>query len=158
MNNRPLTSSTKFARLILGVVVFLIWLAFAQPFAVAQETGGELGGGAGIFRPKNPETKRGNTTPSRPAVRPSRPSAADIDERFESAIDAGNDARDARKFAEAEASYRTAIRLKPRDSRAQYGLGNVFADQQRWDDAEKAYRLAVELAPSNADALMALSF
>lgn len=127
--------------------------------AGAQETGGDLGGGAGIFRPKNPESKR--TSTSRPSVRPSRPtrpSPAEIEEKFEDALADGNEARDARKFAQAEASYRAALRLKARDARAHYGLGNVFTDQQRWDEAEKSYRQALEIAPNSAEALTALSF
>jgi len=125
--------------------------------ARAQETGGDLSGGAGIFRPKNPEAKRtGN--PSRPVARPTRPNPAEIEEKFEDALSDGNDARDARKFGAAEASYRSALKLKPRDPRAHYGLGNVFTDQQRWEDAEKIYRQAIEIAPNNPEALVALSF
>jgi tetratricopeptide (TPR) repeat protein len=125
--------------------------------ARAQETGGDLSGGAGIFRPKNPEAKRSGN-PSRPVARPTRPNPAEIEEKFEDAIADGNDQRDARKFAAAEASYRAALKLKPRDSRAFYGLGNVFTDQQRWDEAEKIYRQAVEIAPNSPEALVALSF
>src|SRR6266446_2149704 len=120
--------------------------------ARAQETGGDLSGGAGIFRPKNPEAKRG-ANPSRPVVRPTRPNPAEIEQKFEEALADGNDDRDARKFAAAEASYRTALKLKPRDSRAHYGLGNVFTDQQRWEDAEKIYREALVIAPNNAEVL-----
>jgi len=126
--------------------------------ALAQETGGDLSGGAGIFRPKNPDAKR-TVKPTRPPVaRPTRPNPAEIEEKFEDALADGNDARDARKFSEAESAYRAALKLKPRDARAHYGLGNVFSDQQRWDDAEKSYRLAVEIAPTNPEALMATSF
>jgi tetratricopeptide (TPR) repeat protein len=128
--------------------------------ARAQETGGELSGGAGIFRPKNPEAKRG-TNPSKPTVRPNRPTRpnpAEVEEKFEEALAAGNDARDDRKFSVAEASYRTALTLKPHDARAYYGLGNIFTDQQRWDDAEKSYRQAVGMASSNVEALVALSY
>jgi tetratricopeptide (TPR) repeat protein len=49
------------------------------------------------------------------------------------------------------------LKLKPRDSRAAYGLGNIYSDQQRWDDAEAAYRNAVLWSPSDVDALVALS-
>ena len=130
--------------------------------ARAQETGGDLGGGAGIFRPKNPEAKR-NANPSKPVARPTRPNPtrpnpAEIEEKFEEALGDGNDSRDARAFAAAESSYRTALRLKPRDARAYYGLGNVFTDQQRWEDAEKIYRQAVEIAPNDPESLTALSF
>jgi tetratricopeptide (TPR) repeat protein len=128
--------------------------------ARAQETGGDLSGGAGIFRPKNPEAKRSN--PTRPTTRPTRPNPgpnpAEIEEKFEDALADGNDQRDARKFAAAESAYRAALKLKPRDARAHYGLGNVFTDQQRWEDAEKIYREGVLLAPNNAEILTALSF
>src|SRR5260370_1822796 len=117
--------------------------------AAAEETGGDLGGGAGIFRPKNPSTKPKS---ARPVAR------ANIEAQFEQALDNGNDARDAHKYSEAERNYQSALKLKPRDERAAYGLGNVFADQQRWVEAEKTYRQAVQTAPSNADALIALSF
>jgi tetratricopeptide (TPR) repeat protein len=128
--------------------------------ATAQETGGELSGGAGIFRPKNPEAKH-RTNPSKPVVRPNRPTPSnpvEADEGFEEALSAANDARDSRKYPAAEASYRAALKLKPRDARAHYGLGNVFTDQQRWDEAEQSYRQAVEIAPNNSEALLALSF
>jgi len=134
---------------------FSIFICFGV--TQAQEVGGDLSGGAGIFRPKNPEAKR-SSKPSRPVARPTRPNPAEIEEKFENALADGNDARDARNFTAAEASYRTALKLKPRDARVHYGLGNVLTDQQRWDDAEKSYRLAVEITPNDAEALMALSF
>lgn len=143
----------------LAVLTSVSILVFAGD-ARAQETGGELSGGAGIFRPKNPEARH-STNPSKPVVRPNRttrPNPAEVEEKFEDALAAGNDARDERKFAAAEASYRSALALKPRDARAHYGLGNIFTDQQRWDDAEKSYRQAIALASSNAEALMALSY
>src|ERR1700686_1849547 len=145
-------------RLIGSLPILLSFVILMCPgMARAQETGGDLTGGAGIFRPKNPEAKRSGN-PSRPVARPTRPNPAEIEEKFEDALVDGNDARDARKFAGAEASYRTALKLKLRDARALYGLGNVFTDQQRWDDAEKIYRQAVALTPNNPEALMALSF
>ena len=142
-------------------VLFSFSILIGSGIAQAQEVGGDLTGGAGIFRPKNPEAKRsGNPSRpvGRPVARPARPSPAETEEKFENALADGNDARDARKFAEAEALYRTALKLKPRDARAHQGLGNVFTDQQRWDDAEGSYRLAVEITPNNAEALIALSF
>jgi tetratricopeptide (TPR) repeat protein len=123
--------------------------------ARAQETGGDLVGGAGIFRPKNPEAKRstGPRKPPRPTM-----TAAELEEKYQDHLSDGNDARDARKFSVAEASYREAIKLKPMDARAFQGLGNVFVDQQRWEDAEDAYRKAYQFAATNPDVLTALSF
>ena len=138
-------------------VLILLSMLMCAGVVRAQETGGDLLGGAGIFRPKNPESKR-STNPTKPVARPTRPNPAEIEARFEDALSDGNDARDARKYAAAETAYRNAIKLKPRDARASYGLGNVFADQQRWDEAEKAYRDAINASPVNAEALMALSF
>jgi superkiller protein 3 len=48
--------------------------------------------------------------------------------------------------------------LKIKDSRAIYGLGNLYSDQQRWEEAEAAYRMAIDFEPNNADAYIALSF
>lgn len=80
------------------------------------------------------------------------------EELFEEALEQGNKARDERNYAVAEESYRRAAQLKPRDSRAIYGLGNIFIDQQLWDEAEKAYRQALALNANNAETLIALSF
>src|SRR4030095_11349763 len=68
-----------------------------------------------------------------------------------------NQFRDARKFAEAEEAYQGVLKLKPRDARAAYGLGNVYSDQQRWDNPKTSYRDAVQWAPKDPDAYVALS-
>src|SRR3954465_10139052 len=105
----------------------LVTLSLCAVFALAgtvlaQESGGDLGGGAGIFRPKNPETNRrrppgikpptvrstGRTSGNTGGARPPALSPEVIEERFEDALDEGNNARDARKYAEAEKAYRTA--------------------------------------------------
>src|SRR5712691_11144300 len=89
----------------LHIVVLFVAIGFVFIFAGAaraQRSGGELGGGAGIFRPKNPEAKRSATNPSKPgarSTRPTRPNPAEVEERFEDALADANDARDARKFA-----------------------------------------------------------
>jgi tetratricopeptide (TPR) repeat protein len=152
----------KHSSLISSFAILSFSILICSGVARAQVTGGDLLGGAGIFRPKNPEAKRSGN-PSKPVAKPTRPNPtrpnpAEIEEKFEEALGDGNDARDARSFAEAEAAYRTALKLKPRDARAYYGLGNVFTDQQRWEDAEKIYRQAVEITPNNPEALTALSF
>ena len=51
-------------------------------------------------------------------------------------------------YFKAEAAYRRAQELKSKDSRAIYGLGNIYSDQQRWEEAEKAYRQAIALEPT----------
>ena len=140
---------------ILRVSLAVAALTLLVTAAFAQETGGELGGGAGIFRPKNPTAKRSGGPPK--PVRP-RMSAAEIEASFQDALADGNDARDDRKFAVAEAAYRRALTVKPHDARAEYAIGNVFVDQQRWDDAETSYRAAYATAPNDPDILIALSF
>lgn len=126
----------------------------------AQDVGGGVGGGAGIFRAKNPETKKSTAKPgTKPPSRTTganRVKAANV-ERIEEFLDKGNEARDAGKFADAEAAYKEVLKLNRRDARAAYGLGNVYSDQQRWDDAETQYRNAVTWAPKDADAYVALS-
>ncbi len=140
---------------ILRATIVVAALTLVVTAAFAQETGGELGGGAGIFRPKNPTAKRsgGPPKPVRPRMNP-----AEIEASFQDALADGNDARDDRKFAAAEAAYRRALTVKPHDARAEYAIGNVFVDQQRWDDAETSYRAAYATAPNDPDILVALSF
>lgn len=133
---------------------------FVSGLALGQDVGSDAVVGAGIFRAKNPETKKkGTTTKPSATTRPgTRPGASGrVAERVEDLLDKGNEARDARNFAGAEESYKEVLKLKPRDARAAYGLGNVYSDQQRWDDAEAAYRNAVAWAPKDADAHVALS-
>jgi len=129
--------------------------------ALAQDVGSDVGGSAGVFRPKNPETKKkGATKPSataKPGTRTPATRNNAASERVEDLLDKGNSARDSRDFAGAEDAYKEVLKLKPRDARAAYGLGNVYSDQQRWDDAETAYRNSVAWAPEDADAYVALS-
>ena len=130
--------------------------------ALGQDVGADVGGGAGIFRAKNPETKKSakstaGTKPSNRTPGPTRPRPSNVEERLEDLLDKGNEARDARNFSEAETAYNEVLKLKPRDARAAYGLGNIYSDQQRWEDAEAAYRNSVAWGPTNADAYVALS-
>lgn len=148
---------------VLRVLFTVTALFVASASVLAQDVGGDVGGGAGIFRPKNPEAKRttkptATATGGRTPTRTTRPPAnAAVNERFEEMLAKGNDARDGRRFAEAEEAYQGAAKLKPRDARAAYGLGNVYADQQKWENAETSYRSALEFAPKDVDALVALS-
>lgn len=128
--------------------------------ALAQDVGVDVGGAT--FRAKNPESKRkttNNPTATKPGNRPTgntrvKPAVA---ERIEDLLEKGNEARDARRFTDAEAAYKEILKLKARDARAAYGLGNIYFDQQRWDDAEGAYRNSVAWAPFEPDAHIALS-
>jgi len=146
---------------ILRAVLILVALCFGLAGNVfGQDVGTDIGGGAGIFRAKNPEAKRKpkpGTTATKPPNRSTRASAAGVAERVEELLDTGNGFRDVRKFAEAEDAYQGVLKLKPKDARAAYGLGNVYSDQQRWEDAEAAYRNAITWAPNEADAYIALS-
>jgi tetratricopeptide (TPR) repeat protein len=145
--------------------------------ALAQEAGGDLGGGAIIFRPRNPETtskrrtnpNRGKTGAGGGGVRSNggrggrgaannAAAAADLEERYEDLLDEGNEDRDGRKYAEAENTYRQALQLKPRDWRAAYGLGNIYTDQQRWEEAENSYRQAISFNAMSADVCVAISY
>src|SRR5215208_4217938 len=126
----------------------------------AQDVGADVGGGAGIFRSRNPETKKKPGTTTKPTGRttgPPRTRVSTVEERVEDLLGKGNEARHARKFVEAEDAYKEVLKLKTRDARGAYGLGNIYSDQQRWDDAETAYRNSVTWAPTNADAYVALS-
>lgn len=80
------------------------------------------------------------------------------EEKFENLIDEGNAARDDRDYSAAEAAYKRARAIKPKDYRAAYGLGNLYSDQQRWEEAENAYRTALQLSPSSGFTHIALSY
>lgn len=153
--------------LVMATAVGLGLMLFAAPGVFGQAVGADVGGGAGIFRPKNPETRKRTGKPATPVTKPGTPTRSTTrgtraatpvnDDRVEDLLDKGNEFRDARRFAEAEAAYEGVFKLRPRDARAAYGLGNVFTDQQRWDDAEASYRNAVQWNPQSVDALVALS-
>ena len=86
------------------------------------------------------------------------PSNAAAEALYEKLIEDGNAARDDRNYSAAEAAYQRAKSIKPSDSRAVFGLGNLYNDQQRWDDAESAYRNAMKLEPDSAVIYIALSY
>src|SRR3989449_792696 len=150
-------------RTVLMSVVVSLGVAMVAGSALAQDVGGDIGGGAGIFKPKNPETKKNTGKAPKPTPKPSRTPTrkpapnVELENRVEELLDKGNDARDARKYAEAQEAYEGVLKLKARDGRAVYGLGNVYTDQRRWEEEEKYYRDAVEWGPTNVDALVALS-
>jgi tetratricopeptide (TPR) repeat protein len=159
----PMMKANALLRAVLISAAFCSALALCVVEVPAQDVGAEVGGGAGIFRAKNPETKKGKAKPPKTTTkksstrRGSKAVRADIEEKVEELLDKGNEFRDAGNFAEAEASYQDVLKLKPHDGRAAYGLGNVYSDLQRWNDAEAAYRDAIQWDPKNADAYVALS-
>ncbi|HEX7771433.1 MAG TPA: tetratricopeptide repeat protein [Pyrinomonadaceae bacterium] len=145
---------------IKAILRVMVLSLVAGATAFGQDVGADVGAGAGIFRAKNPETKKNPKAGTKPPSRttgPARSTRSNVAERVEDLLDKGNEARDARRFTEAEDSYKEVLKLKSRDSRAAYGLGNVYSDQQRWAEAEAAYRNSVTWAPTNADAYIALS-
>lgn len=159
-------------RKILLLVALSVGFSLTAVGVVGQDVGAEVGGGAGIFRPKNPEAKKRTTpktttsTPATPATpitkrggasRAVATTTVSNEDRIEDLLDKGNQFRDARRFAEAENAYQSILKIKPRDGRAAYGLGNIYSDQQRWEEAEVAYRNAAQWSPSDVESLVALS-
>lgn len=146
---------------IRAVSVFIasLGLSLFAVCALGQDVGADVGGGAGIFRARNPEAKKRPkpTGTRRGSSRPPANSRAATDDRVEELLGKGNDLRDERRFAEAETAYRDILKLRPKDGRAAYGLGNVYFDQQRWEEAETSYRDAVQWRPADVDGLVALS-
>lgn len=104
------------------------------------------------------EIKAADTATTKPAV--TTPAITDpaAEAQFEDLIDEGNRARDDRNYPAAEAAYKRARGLKARDSRAIYGLGNLYSDQQRWAEAEAAYREALQMESGFAITHIALSY
>lgn len=141
------------------IAALLLSLSLSSVCALAQDVGADVGGGAGIFRPKNPEIKKRTTrtTPVKRGTRSPAVATPNVDDRIEDLLEKGNEFRDARRFAEAETTYQSIFKLKPNSGRAAYGLGNIYSDQQRWEEAEAAYRNAAQWSPSDVDVLVALS-
>ena len=132
-------------RYVLSISVpALVIMLLTATIACAQEAGGDLGGGAGIFRPKNPETGRrraakaktgpGSRSTRRNTERGTEALTPEVEERIGDALDAGNEARDARKYAEAERAYRSVFKFRTRAAGAVQGIGNVSVDRQRGGD------------------------
>lgn len=139
----------------LAALVASLMVGAGVSAALAQSIGDDIGGG--VFKPKNPETKKRAPKPVRPVTKPTKKPDTAVEDRIEDLLDKGNDARDAKKYTEAQEAYEGVLKLKANDARGAYGLGNIYSDQRRWPDAEKAYRDAVEWGPKNVDALVALS-
>lgn len=146
-------------RSILAICACSLGLSLAGVSALGQDVGPDVSGGAGIFRPKNPEIKKRTvrTPPTRRGTRTTTAASSSAEDRINDLLEKGNQFRDERRFAEAESSYQGVFKIKANDGRAAYGLGNIYSDQQRWEEAETAYRNAAMWSPSSVDALIALS-
>jgi tetratricopeptide (TPR) repeat protein len=142
-------------RLAVMVSLTFLMVAAGGSAALAQSIGDDIG--AGVFKPKNPTTKKRGPKPIKPVTKPTKKPDTALDDRIDDLLDKGNDARDAKKYTEAQDAYEGVLKLRANDARGAYGLGNVYSDQRRWPDAEKAYRDAVEWGPKDVDALVALS-
>lgn len=109
-----------------------------------------------------PAQTAANDDPPRPrndiVITVGQKTSGEFNELFEQAIEEGNTARDERNYVRAEGAYLRAQSLKTGDSRAVYGLGNLYADQQRWEEAERAYRTAMQMDPASPESYVALSF
>ncbi len=137
---------------------------------VAPKTATRTARNAAKIKTANKSAEKSPTANSQPPVSPVAPLNTeriitigdklngDFDEVFEKSIEEGNAARDARQYTKAEAAYLQAQTIKIKDSRAIYGLGNLYSDQQRWEEAERAYRTAVEIEPNAPEPYIALSF
>jgi len=82
----------------------------------------------------------------------------DKQQKIDDAIDDGNKARERNQYEVAVASYEKVSKLDPADSRAHYGLGNIYSDLTCTDSAIGEYREAVRLKKDFHDALIALGY
>ncbi len=123
----------------------------SKPAAKKNEDPKDDGGRFSEF--KDPQTPKSVVTIER-----SKPLLVGDKNDYEDLIERGNEDRDQRDYASAESAYKKARGIDPKDSRATYGLGNLYSDQQRWEEAERAYRSALQLEPRNAIVHIALSY
>lgn len=92
------------------------------------------------------------------ASSPKLSAAEERRQAIEQAIEDGNKARDNSEYEKAFASYRkVSEELDRKDSRAIYGLGNIYADLACTDNAIRAYNEALSLKKDYRDARIALA-
>ena len=127
---------------------------------VVTISGGGMASGPAVSprRPRNPAAHR-RARSSSPATRMKpQPVATDAMEKAAVAIDHANAERDAKRFGEAEQSYRLASSLDPQNASAQAGLGNVYFDQARYSIAAEAYEKAISVDPDDAQVYANLGY
>jgi tetratricopeptide (TPR) repeat protein len=97
--------------------------------------------------------------PSRIFPRPSAKAGNDSQqEDIERFILAGNDARAKNDYDQALNNYRQAQNLNPKESRAFYGMGNLYSDLYCNDSAIDAYRKALDVKKDDLEALIGLGY
>ena len=72
-------------RTVLMSVAVNLGVAMVAGSVLAQDVGGDIGGGAGIFKPKNPETKKNTGKAAKPAPKPRCAWAGEVGARAETA-------------------------------------------------------------------------
>lgn len=74
----------------------------------------------------------------------------------ESYLNAGDEAMQSSKLADAEADYQAAVKAAPSDPRGYMALGNLYMFEQKPGPAEIQYMKVIDLEPKNAAAHAAL--
>jgi tetratricopeptide (TPR) repeat protein len=136
----------KSGRFVLGALALLL------PFAAGSSLHAQGSAPRVVTHPEDPLTHD-----------PLRPNAHDyeieqqnalIGKEVERALRDGNEATDAKppRYADAERSYREALKFNPKEARAYLGLGRLYAAQDRADDSLAAFKKVIELKPKMAEA------
>src|SRR2546430_2287920 len=142
----------------------LDWLVVVSALLLSvgcfEVTAAAMQGGGGeemprlLKRPSNPEVRRRPKTKVVTRSVNNRRAASvdpkpDLADQVEDAIERGNSERDAKNYSQAEEQYQKARTLDPKDSRAYYGLGNIYYDQERFSEAVAFYKDAIRLKPDD---------
>jgi tetratricopeptide (TPR) repeat protein len=144
------------------VRAFICFFQLAIALLLANSvTIGQGGGGESIPNvAPNPVVRRHSrpktNTPSRgaPVEQPTR----DPSEETEEAIEGGNTAQSAKNYIVAESQYRRALLINSKESRAYYGLGNVYLAEGRYDDALSFYKSAIQFNPDFVEAHIQIGY
>jgi TonB family protein len=155
------------------VRLFLITAVLLSGFVAASVRAQDLTSITGVTAPRfvpparrrrprqNPPSPRPNPRPTprpRPNDRTTPPPVVDTDAEVDRAIVAGNTAREARNFSEAERQYRRAAALDASEARAYAGLGGIFYEQGRYTESQAALLRAAQLDPEDFGSRVNLAF
>ncbi len=167
MSNRHRTSS---AWQLLVLASALILCSGSGYLAFGQCLPGEQCSIANSYSSPNPKTKvRRPVASKRTDARAKLPSSPlpqspgappdDNQQDIEQTIEEGNQARDKNDYEQALAYYqKVTTELNPKESRAFYGMGNLYSDLSCNDSAIEAYRHALELKKDYLDAYIGLGY